>query len=96
MPTPRLYGRAAVQARARYLAEHPLCKHCQDKGRISAAIEVDHIIPLHKDGSDEDSNKQGLCLPCHKAKTAQDMGYLERGADVTGQPLSPRHHWNQA
>lgn len=95
-PTPRKYGRAGVAARARYLSLHPLCEHCARKGIVKAAEEVDHIVPLHKGGSDTDDNKMALCrYPCHAAKTAQDMGYTQRGGDINGDPTGATHHWNR-
>lgn len=86
--TERIRGRAGQRIRAQWLSEHPLCEHCERKGRVTAATEVDHIVPLSKGGEDDDSNRQSLCAECHKAKTAQDMGHRERvtiGAD--GMPI---------
>ena len=70
--------------RARTLRANPLCVTCQRKGRLTAAAEVDHITPLHKGGTDDSSNLQGLCHPCHADKTAAEQGYKVRvqiGAD---------------
>lgn len=60
------------------------------------AVELDHIVPLFKGGADDDSNLQGLCSPCHAAKTAEDMGYKPIGGDGSGNPTDARHPWNQA
>lgn len=68
----RLRGRKAVAQRLRRLRNEPLCRHCLASGRVTAATEVDHVIPLHKGGSDTDGNCQSLCGPCHRAKTAED------------------------
>lgn len=65
----RLRGRAAVERRARWLTEHPLCDECERQGRLCAAVTPDHIVPLHLGGADDDSNLQSLCEPCHQAKT---------------------------
>lgn len=78
MATQRKRGRAAVEARAAYLRLHPLCAWCQRKGLIVLAQEVDHIVPLYKDGADTDDNKQALCKECHLDKTASDMGHARR------------------
>jgi 5-methylcytosine-specific restriction protein A len=59
--------------RAFILAENPLCVLCQKKGKRSASVEVDHIIPLHQGGADDQSNMQALCLDCHKAKTKREF-----------------------
>lgn len=70
--TPRQRGRAWMVRRGRWLSEHPLCLHCEQVGRVSAAEEVDHIVPLHLGGADDETNYQSLCSPCHKAKTARE------------------------
>ena len=57
------------QARLAYLDEHPLCKHCQDNGLIVAATVVDHIINTAQGGTDDPTNLQTLCNPCHDKKT---------------------------
>lgn len=40
---------------------HPAC-----------AIEIDHKVPVIDGGCDSASNVQALCIPCHRAKTAQE------------------------
>ncbi len=39
---------------------------------VSAAEEVDHVVPLWAGGADDESNYQSLCSPCHKVKTASE------------------------
>ena len=70
----RLRGSGLQKRNARLSQQEPLCVRCQAKGRVSVAKEWDHIIPLWKGGKDEESNLQGLCTPCHKDKTREDMG----------------------
>lgn len=57
-----------------YLRSHPLCSHCEAKGRIVPARLVDHIKPL-ADGGDrlDELNLQSLCVECHYRKTAGDQ-----------------------
>ena len=62
--------RQAVMARANWL-----CEHCFKEGRPTPAREVDHVVPLCKGGTDALDNLAALCVPCHEAKTARDMGY---------------------
>ncbi|MDB5594885.1 MAG: endonuclease [Hyphomicrobiales bacterium] len=71
----RLRGRKAVAQRERRLYAEPLCRHCQAKGLITVSTVPDHIVPLHKGGTDDDSNIQCLCASCHRDKTNEDMGY---------------------
>lgn len=77
--TDRLRGRRLQERRSLYFAHNPLCKHCQDAGRITVATELDHIKALDNGGEDDDPNNwQGLCSDCHKTKTAKDMGYTPK------------------
>jgi 5-methylcytosine-specific restriction protein A len=91
----RLRGRPLQRRNKRFLQENPLCVMCESNRRVSAAEEVDHIIPLHKGGADEWWNLQGLCRECHAKKTSKDMGYQMSGCDVNGNPLSDDHWWKE-
>lgn len=90
----RLAGDAGVKRRARWLSSHPLCVHCLERGRYTAAEEVDHVVALGNGGEDDEGNLQSLCRPCHVQKTAADTGYRPRGCDASGLPTDPRHPWN--
>lgn len=60
------------------------CAECLRNDKLSIARQVDHIIPLHKGGTDDLDNLEGLCLTCHERKTARDMGHKVKvtfGAD---------------
>lgn len=72
----RGYGSAWQRARARFLREQPLCVACGERHVISAATEVDHIVPHRGDMSLfwQESNWQPLCKSCHSAKTAREDG----------------------
>lgn len=77
------------QMRKAQLTMHPLCKLCEEKGIVTAAQEVDHIIPRHKGGALLDyDNLQSLCVDCHKAKTAAENRTADRrgGACIHGTP----------
>jgi 5-methylcytosine-specific restriction protein A len=71
----RVRGRKLQEIRRRWFEHSPLCVKCEANGIVRLATELDHIKPLFKQGADDDTNRQGLCGPCHEAKTAQDMGY---------------------
>lgn len=79
-PTPgqidrRKRGRGGQRDRAQVLDEEPLCRVCLAAGVTSASVVVDHIKRLADGGSDERSNKQGLCKPCHDDKSAAEKAY---------------------
>lgn len=71
----RLRGRAGMEQRQRRLNNEPLCRDCADKGMIEPATVPDHIVPLSKGGSDDDSNIRCLCTPCHLKRTAEQFGH---------------------
>lgn len=92
-----LYSAAWARLRAEVLAEEPLCRHCQARGIVTPATEVDHIQDSRADYSDDNSreNLQSLCRPCHSVKTSMSMGKASSaGCDAHGLPVDPDHHWN--
>ena len=46
------------------------CKNCNHL--LDATYEIDHIIPLYKNGSNDMDNLQALCRNCHGKKTLDD------------------------
>lgn len=73
--TPRTRGSVWMNTRARILERDGnlcQCKKCQESGNPLGATEVDHRIPLHLGGTDEDENLQALNDACHKEKTAAE------------------------
>jgi len=93
----RGYGRKWQKARAAYLAKHPLCVRCEASDRVTAATDLDHIVP-HKGDMVlfwVRNNWQGLCKPCHSRKTAKEDGGFGHaasrkvGCGVDGWPLEP-------
>lgn len=71
-PTQRQRGRTWMDRRAAWFRKHPLCVMCESQGRVTAATQLDHVVPLWEGGSDDDTNFQSLCADCHKAKTAEE------------------------
>lgn len=68
----RAMSRRDIERRRKYLTVNRLCAHCLSRGTVAAAIECDHIVPVHLGGGEEWQNFQGLCRSCHLEKTAKD------------------------
>jgi 5-methylcytosine-specific restriction endonuclease McrA len=69
----RGYGHAWRQTRLIVLGQEPLCRFCNEAGRLTAATEVDHI-----DGNSRNNvrdNLRPLCKPCHSQRTARDQAF---------------------
>jgi 5-methylcytosine-specific restriction protein A len=66
-----------MRIRARLMSANPLCVLCQREGRVAAATELDHRVPLWQGGTDDEANLDPLCAACHRDKTAREAG--ERG-----------------
>ena len=62
-------GHRWMKLRAQILARDPVCKVCNR----AESLQVDHIVPLSQGGGDEYANLQGICIPCHKDKTAREQ-----------------------
>ena len=70
-PSQRGYDRRWQRLRRMILAQQPFCVMCQRAGRVVAATDVDHIVPLAEGGTSAADNLQPLCHSCHSAKTAR-------------------------
>ena len=66
----RIRGRALGRIRDRVLLRD--CYTCRVCGRVSTALEVDHIVPLYLGGAESDENRQSLCPRCHDKKTERE------------------------
>lgn len=78
--TQRGYSNRWLMAARMFLAAHPFCVECARRGMVTAATEVDHIIP-HKGNMKlfwDRSNWQPLCHACHSRKTALEDGGFGR------------------
>jgi len=94
----RFYDKAVwKKARQQQLTAHPLCKHCLETGRYTAATEVDHIIPMSDGGEPLDpSNFRSLCKRCHSSVTLHAKHGTEakiKGCGADGMPHDPNHPW---
>jgi len=62
------------KARARFLEEHPLCKTCQEQGRLTVAFAVDHRVP-HRGNVElfwDESNWDPMCESHHNRKSRSE------------------------
>lgn len=76
---PRLTGRRLQARRLRLWTQNPYCAACNRLTEFHAeGFHLDHKVPLFKGGEDEDSNCQVLCVPCHDAKTDEDLSRADR------------------
>lgn len=73
--SPRLRGRAGQQRRKRMLARFPVCVMCEAEGIYHPTDEIDHVVPLHRGGVDDETNLQGLCEMHHRLKTLEEEGH---------------------
>lgn len=80
------------------LSEQPLCETCELLGKITPALDVDHIVSIKSGGPafPEMNGLRALCHSCHSIKTTAldrrgGKGVAIRGCDVNGLPLDPAH-----
>lgn len=86
-PVNRIRGRKLQSIRSAHFRDNPLCVHCETRGIVRIATELDHIEAIINGGHDVPSNRQGLCRDCHEAKTAIDLGHKpKRKVGVDGYP----------
>ncbi len=69
----RTRGRALQYRRLRLWTKTPHCQRCGCLTDYPFGFELDHRLPLFQGGSDDYENLQVLCVPCHAAKTAEDL-----------------------
>lgn len=71
----RGYDHRWNELRNRFIVINPLCRMCEQEGRVEPATEVDHIIPfigLEDPLRVQWENLQSLCHSCHVKKTWKD------------------------
>lgn len=64
----RGYDRRWQQLSSRYRTLHPLCEQCESEGRVTAATEVHHVVPIKVDRTKrlEEANLMAVCRACHE------------------------------
>ena len=85
----RGYGNAWDKLRKLVLQrDKHLCQPCLAKRRVTPATQVDHITPKAKGGTDDLDNLQGICGPCHEAKTTiESGGRVRKAIGLDGWPV---------
>ena len=80
------------------LAQHPLCKFCLERGIVTAANVVDHVVPHKGDWTEFVTGKlQSLCEPCHRsAKRQIELRGYRCDIGLDGLPTDPNHPFNRA
>ncbi len=69
---------------------------CTDEGKVTPAVELDHIV--RHDGNPELfyslDNLQGLCAHHHRStKSQMERSGKVRGSKADGTPIDKNHHW---
>ncbi len=81
----RGYGRSWRKLRDHVLAYEPICRICAAEGRVTAATDVDHLIPKRLGGMDDCLNLQPLCKACHSRLTVRHDGGFGRPMTERGE-----------
>lgn len=94
----RGYGSRWQKARLTFLRANPLCVMCQERGQLTPATVVDHIIPHRGDQAIfwDSSAWQALCREHHnRDKQRLEVSGRVIGCDENGFPLDPNSHWRK-
>ena len=78
------------KARARFLANYPLCSFCERVGRVEPSTVVDHATPHKGDMALfwDEGNWQALCKRCHDSdKQRIDAGQVVKQIGLDGWPV---------
>lgn len=87
MLTPRGGSRAWRRTRAAVLKRDAYtCQACGHWDPSSASLQVDHLTERRDGGTDDPSNLQTLCKPCHARKSGQRAAARKRGKPATQPP----------
>lgn len=89
------------RVRDMYMAAHPLCEFCIQKGTVRAATEVHHIVEVESAKSDEESwnlatsitNLKSVCRECHH-RIHREMASHTKAAHIERQSESIER-WKQ-
>jgi len=84
--------------RKHQLKAEPLCRFCLERGIVTAANVVDHVVPHRGNWTEFVTGKlQSLCEPCHRsAKRQIELRGYRCDIGVDGLPTDPNHPFNRA
>lgn len=71
---------ARQRARCARCGEDQVFWKQDDATHVYHPMQIDHILPLELGGDDDIANYQALCIPCHKAKTREDVRRIRKAA----------------
>ena len=80
-PSRRGYGRTWRRLRLMQLSRHPLCKTCEERGYLTPAKDVHHVVPLSQGGQSSLENLESLCHMHHSQETAYHAGFGRQAHD---------------
>ena len=92
----RGYTWAWRKASKAFLASHPTCEYCDQRGEITPSTLVDHKIPHRGDQKLfwDKTNWAASCKPCHDGyKQRVERTGVVIGSDENGNPLDLKDPW---
>lgn len=66
-------GRAWRACSRNYLAKHPACVRCLQKGDLAQATQTHHTRGQDLESAFDESTFEALCGPCHSRQTRADQ-----------------------
>ena len=67
------YNDPEYRANRKYLIDnYGYCFRCRSRGGVGNKLEIDHIVPVHKGGSNNINNLRILCQKCHRLRHKLD------------------------
>ena len=80
---------AYQRLRLSILDDNPLCTYCMERGHVTPADVVDHILALSLGGSNDRPNLTPACKTCNDAKGVDETRYLKRGYALASVQFDP-------
>ncbi|WP_084021610.1 HNH endonuclease [Mycobacterium avium] len=81
-----------ARVRARILTRDDHTCQAKDDGCTGVAIEVDHVVPQHLGGTDDDENLISLCPECHARRTSRQAHERAVAREADKKERARRNH----